>query len=351
MDAADHTLTGSLRAVFEEVRDDPSLKKVVLTRATRVHVEGENVVVLPLESPEGQSGWPAAATCSSARSCPATRHTAGSRRPTTTSCTSVGCRWPESPAPPTDDAPVRDGSPYRAVVAASPAQALAATQAFAPLALADVWQTGSPRNDLLLRDSAGLPDAAGAGAGCWPAPWTAGCLLFAPASDRRGSGPAYRCVGTAPSSTRSPAGANGTVASSATTTTSGTRTRELSRVLEPVGALDLRRLGVSDHVVVDRAATLLLTDVSARAVDFSATGRSIVLLLDGASERDELFHDPGLLPVHVVRDPRDLAPALDLPPPAAGDRTRLLFPVLDRGNAARLVRRIRSRLRSPRVIR
>jgi hypothetical protein len=112
-------------------------------------------------------------------------------------------------------------------------------------------------------------------------------------------------------------------------------------VLEPVGALDLRRLGVSDHVVVDRAATLLLTDVSARAVDFAATGRSIVMLLDEMSD-GELFHDPGLLPVHVVRDPRELARTLDLPPPAAADRTRLLFPVLDRGNAARLVRRIRS---------
>ena len=33
--AYDHTLAGNERAVFEEVRDDPSIKKIVLTRSRR----------------------------------------------------------------------------------------------------------------------------------------------------------------------------------------------------------------------------------------------------------------------------------------------------------------------------
>ena len=51
----EHTLTGNERAVFEEVRHDPSVKKVVLTRSRRVDVDGENVVVLPLLSPRAST--------------------------------------------------------------------------------------------------------------------------------------------------------------------------------------------------------------------------------------------------------------------------------------------------------
>jgi hypothetical protein len=52
--APDGQLSASCRAVFEEVRADPSLKKVVLTRASRLELDGENVVALPLHSPDGQ---------------------------------------------------------------------------------------------------------------------------------------------------------------------------------------------------------------------------------------------------------------------------------------------------------
>ncbi|CAN5495793.1 hypothetical protein BH10ACT10_BH10ACT10_16690 [soil metagenome] len=338
VDAADHSLTGSLRAVFEEVRSDPTLKKVVLTRSRAVDLDGENVVVLPLESPEGQFLL-ARSRYVFVRELPGDA-SYGWFSPGNHDIVHVGGVPLRSfPAPAADTSPGE--SPYRAVVAGSPAQALAAAQAFAPLPLADVWQTGAPRNDLLLRASADLPDdlrrqeeeltVALAGRPL---------LLFAPAFDRGGAGPVYR------STDRDVVEAlsgwcerHGGVAGYYDDPRD--RTRELSRVLEPVGALNLRRLGVTDHVVVDRVATLLLTDVSARAVDFAATGRAIVLLLDATSE-DELFHDPGLLPVHVVRDRGDLAAALELPPVDAGDRTRLLFSTLDQGSSGRLVRRIRA---------
>ena len=56
--AYDHTFAGNERAVFEEVRKDPSIKKVVLTRSKRVQATGENVVVVPLTSRRGQSSPP-----------------------------------------------------------------------------------------------------------------------------------------------------------------------------------------------------------------------------------------------------------------------------------------------------
>lgn len=50
----DHRLPPNSRAVFEAVRHDPSITKVVLTRSRAVDLDGENVVVAPLLSPEGQ---------------------------------------------------------------------------------------------------------------------------------------------------------------------------------------------------------------------------------------------------------------------------------------------------------
>ena len=50
----DHRLPPNSRAVFEAVRHDPSVTKVVLTRSRAVDLDGESVVVAPLLSPEGQ---------------------------------------------------------------------------------------------------------------------------------------------------------------------------------------------------------------------------------------------------------------------------------------------------------
>src|SRR5690606_27205097 len=41
-------------ALFEQVKNDPSIRKIVLARGAPVRVDGENVEVVELESPEGQ---------------------------------------------------------------------------------------------------------------------------------------------------------------------------------------------------------------------------------------------------------------------------------------------------------
>lgn len=51
---ANHQLSTDARAVFEEVRADPSIKKVILTRSRPTTLTGTNTVVVPLNSPEGQ---------------------------------------------------------------------------------------------------------------------------------------------------------------------------------------------------------------------------------------------------------------------------------------------------------
>ncbi|MCA0433900.1 MAG: CDP-glycerol glycerophosphotransferase family protein [Proteobacteria bacterium] len=52
--AFSHLLNDNLRALFEFVANNPRIKKIVLTRTKNVPVKGENVVVVPLQSREGQ---------------------------------------------------------------------------------------------------------------------------------------------------------------------------------------------------------------------------------------------------------------------------------------------------------
>ena len=52
--AYNHLFGGNLRALFEEIKNDPNIKKIILTRSKHVAVDGVNVVILPLNSREGQ---------------------------------------------------------------------------------------------------------------------------------------------------------------------------------------------------------------------------------------------------------------------------------------------------------
>lgn len=51
----DHTLSDNSRAVFECVKDDPKITKVIFTRGRTVQPGGVNVICVPLESLEGQT--------------------------------------------------------------------------------------------------------------------------------------------------------------------------------------------------------------------------------------------------------------------------------------------------------
>lgn len=54
VDPVTGTLAGDERAVFEAIREDASIKKIVLTRWRKLELDGEDVMVVPLRSPEGQ---------------------------------------------------------------------------------------------------------------------------------------------------------------------------------------------------------------------------------------------------------------------------------------------------------
>jgi hypothetical protein len=54
VDPVTGALAGDERAVFEAVRNDPSIRKTVLTRWRKLEFDGPNVATMPLRSPEGQ---------------------------------------------------------------------------------------------------------------------------------------------------------------------------------------------------------------------------------------------------------------------------------------------------------
>ncbi len=143
VDELDHQLAGGCRAVFEAVRMDPSIKKIVLTRSRRIELDGENVVVVPLISAEGQrhlvrAGHVFVHELPGAGSSPvdARLHNVIN----VAECLGRNTATVETEL----------SSPYRAVVAGSHVAAFAVAEAHRPLRLEDVWVTGNPRTDLVL---------------------------------------------------------------------------------------------------------------------------------------------------------------------------------------------------------
>lgn len=155
--AYDHTFAGNERAVFEHVKDDPSIKKIVLTRDRPIRVDGENVVVLPLHSREGQ--W----------------HVARARTIFLKHGAHVNLPYPvaggthnlinlwhgipikrfgiagASLASQNPEAILDTHARCRAVICGSQMDRLAMTSAFFPVPYADMWVTGLPRNDVILQ--------------------------------------------------------------------------------------------------------------------------------------------------------------------------------------------------------
>lgn len=158
-----HRFTGNERAVFETVKRDPSIKKIVLTRKKRVAVDGENVVVVPLRSSEGQHFLLRARQIFIKHS--ATRNIVFPVCPDRHNIINL---WHGVPLKRIGYASLdmRDkldqlGEEHRkcrAVIAASRVDAMAMASAFYPLSYNDVWVTGLPRHDFIMRPIETLPE-------------------------------------------------------------------------------------------------------------------------------------------------------------------------------------------------
>ncbi|PVG81359.1 hypothetical protein DDE18_17885 [Nocardioides gansuensis] len=158
-------LSGAVRGVFEEVRDDPSVKKIVLLGGRRVKVGGENVAAVPAESSAGQMYGLRAATLFCTLGPRAdVNHPLGRRYhrfvhlgqpaglpPTVAALAGSGLQGGR----PLPD-PAYDARLTRAVVTSSDTGTDAAGTRFSDLDPDGVWELGSPRVDLLLRSEDAL---------------------------------------------------------------------------------------------------------------------------------------------------------------------------------------------------
>lgn len=160
--AYDHSLASNERAVFEAVRNDPRIKKIILTRSRHIALDGENVEIYPLHSVEGQQALLRSKVIF-------IKHTPTSNvvYPLSSDLHYFINLWHGIPLKrigyaSLDTADQRElvAREHRrciATISSSKVDTLAMATAFYPLSYDDVWMTGLPRNDFIVRDFNQLP--------------------------------------------------------------------------------------------------------------------------------------------------------------------------------------------------
>ncbi|MCL3837903.1 CDP-glycerol glycerophosphotransferase family protein [Aeromicrobium duanguangcaii] len=358
--AYDHTLSGNERALFDEIADDPSIKKIILTRSRRIDLPGENVVTVPLMSREGQY------------------HLARARQIFVKHGPRINAHWPLSPIthnfvntwhgiplkrfgsamidPPPElkRAEGREHVACRAVVTSSRMDSLTMRSAFWPLAYTDMWPTGLPRNDYIRCEPERLPpDLAEAGRRLESDLDGRRLVLFLPTFKDAQDEAYYRFSPEELAWLQDWMYRNDAVLGVREHMADSAKT--YWHQLAPLGAIDVSSRRYPDLEVLYRSAAALVSDYSSCLVDFMLTGRPVASFaydLDRYSQQERgLFYDlHQVLPGPVCETFDDLAEALDgffdpLSPEQEEDyawRRRLFFDHVDDRAAARVVARVKS---------
>lgn len=349
--ARTHRLPASSLALFDAVRSDPTTRKVILTRSTPVEVEGENVVVVPLESPEGREQL---------MRCGPVFLDQGHRKVLNVpfnhklhdlilvrdglTLQRLGSARSATPPRRAVDAKVFD-----AVLTASDADQLATLADNYPATYEFCWRTGLPSTDLILCADDALPNDLAVHQDRLRREVSGRRLvLFAPGWGRSVAGIAYDFSAAELRSLRSWAQrANAVIG---VREHFSDRQRVYMRQFEDF-ALDLSAGRYPDRELVLRNADVLLTDVDGSALDFLVTGRPVISFLHDLNDAsEELFFDPAHVFPQPVAEKFDalmdqLAAALEGRTPAEQQRydraQRFFFDRIDAGNARRVVHRIR----------
>ncbi len=356
--ALTHQFTGNERAVFEEVADDPSLKKIVLTRSRSVELTGANVVVVPLASPEGQhyllrSGQVfvkhGARINVPYRLFPERRNFINLWHGIPLKRFGLAAHGIEGER----DKLLLENSRSRAVITSSRVDSLAMAAAFAPLSVRQMWPTGLPRNDFVVGAEERLPadlrsqlDRLRALVG------GRNLVLFCPTfKDDQDEGynqfspEELDWLGAWQQRHDAVLGVREHMADTVSS---------YSRQLASLDVLNLNASRFPDVEVIYRVARALVSDYSSCLVDFLLTGRPVIsFAYDYERYRDHergLFYElDDVLPGPVCRDFNAFSAALDAvfdPVDEASrddyvQRRSLFFDHLDAGNARRVVQRVK----------
>jgi len=352
--AFSETFSGNERAIFEEVKDDPSVRKIVLTRSKDVHVDGMNVEVLPLESPEGQHRLLHSGTILIKHS-----RARNVRYPVSSELHNLIQVWHGIPFKRIGYASsdflgvlekvVTEQDQYRAVISSSKVDSLAMTAAFYPLTIHQVWNTGLPRNDFILREETTLPeDLQSDLARVRELLDGRRLVLFMPTFRNSQSEGAYRFAPEEIERLRGWLEANGAVL--------GVRehmadtARQYGSQLAEIPAVDLSDAEFPNVEVLYRASDALVTDYSSAFIDYMLTGKpAISFAYDYEAyllERGGFYDLEQIFPGPICKTFEEFATALDTVFERDEDATyafkqRLFFDHVDDGSSARVVEKIR----------
>ncbi len=352
-----HRLSGNERALFEEVRNDPSIKKIVLARSKYIELDGENVIVVPLRSQEGQYHLMRARQIF-------IRHTPtrNIEYPVSPHLHNIVNLWHGIPLKRIGyasldmrdklDALAEEHRKCRAVISSSKIDTLAMTAAFHPLGYNDVWCTGLPRNDFIVREFDRLPaDLRAESARLDELLGGRRLVLFAP-TFRADQGEAYYTFGAAEVA-RLHAWLRDHDAVLGVREHMADTSRTYYEQLHGPDVLDLGDRAFVDVEVLYRRAVALVTDYSSCFIDFLLTGRPVVSFAydydNYIGEQRGLFYDMSqVFPGPVCRDFPALMAALTQACQGGKDTNgeyewarRLFFDHVDDANAWRVVQKVK----------
>jgi hypothetical protein len=327
VDPERHVLPDNSRAIFEAVKDDSSITKVILTRSRRVELPGINVVVEPLLSPAGreqllQSGVVfvgsrprqslLAPVSVEKQIVVAVRDGLLLER---TQRTAARPWHPGAAIDGPGPLPLVHPEPDPAITAllvASDVDRLAALATYWPATLDQAWQTGLPAHDFLFAPEETLPaDHREQLDGLRTELAGRRLLLFAPSLRRTGS-VREPYVFTDAERARLRDWTRRNDAAIGIRPAPGDLERSYTAQLEGL-ALDLSEQRYPAVHAVMRAADALLTDFSGTALDFAVTGRPVASFVhDLPTVEDHLLYPlDHFFPGPLSRDFDSLLAALE----------------------------------------
>jgi hypothetical protein len=348
VDARTGAFTGNVRALFEAVKDVPSIRKAVLRRGGPVNADGLHVEVVQADSPEGQACALRAGTIvvDEELSAEVPFPVSGELH----NVIRLGSGSPRRLLEVVDDARTatrRRDIQYRATVSSSKVETLAVTAASYPSTFHQVWNTGLPRADFVLMDEARLPsDMASELADLRALVAERKLLLWMPELENAGERPPVLTPADR-EALKSWLVTNGWVLG-----VRSAASAESSALLSELGESAVIDLGASRFThpeMLYREAAALVSEHSSSFVDFLVTGRPLVSfaprLASGEVERVDRALENSF-PGAVATTAADLFAALDGIPDDGTDvayefKRRLFLDHLDDANAARAAERIR----------
>lgn len=277
----DHLLTGNDRAVFEEVKNDPRIRKVVLTRSKQINLSGVNVHFYDIDSAEAQQIILRAKNiflkhgprinipypCEyNQRNFINLWHGIPLKRIGISSLDGSGERFNNL---------VAHNKPNRCVISSSKVDRLAMTAGFYPLTYNDIPVTGLPRIDFITMPESELPEDMQQELSALREKLAGKKLaLYAP-TFRNAQDDAYFSFNTEQlSNLQSLLNHNNTVL--------GVRehmadtTKSYNEVLSEIGCLNFSAENVINIEMLYRVADVLITDYSSCYIDYLATRKPVI---------------------------------------------------------------------------